>query len=210
MTQINFSGYHEHKALHKALIDEVRGILLDIRNGKHIFVVDLISFLKKWIVDHIEKEDNKIGLEMKKLRETLIDPDGKTNNIIKSPTHELKGNLQKLKSFVSQNLITKEDFDAKKTELLDKFVRKFSPKTVVEVIEEFNSFHSLKEDGLINEDDKKRIAPELSKKLDLSVILSNDESLEDSLAHLSSIFETKIIPKEVYDTFKKKILKQID
>ena len=83
-------------------------------------------------------------------------------------------------------------------------------KNVVEVIEEFNSFHSLKEDGLINEEDEKRIAGGLSNKLDLSVILSNEESLEDSLVHLSSFFEKGIISKEVYDTFKKEVLKQIN
>ncbi|MBI9082776.1 MAG: hemerythrin family protein [Desulfobacterales bacterium] len=209
MVQIKYSERLQHKEMHETLIAEVRKILLDLRGGKPLSVVDLIGFLKHWVIDHIEKEDKKIGLEMEKLRESMIDPNEKMPELKKSPPHELKGNLQKLSSFADRDLITKEEFAGKKAELLDKFVRKFSPGNVFAVIEEFKAFHLLHEGGLIDEDDVKRIVPELSNKIDLSVLLPKEETLEDALAHLNRLFETNIISKEIYSTLKKELLNQI-
>lgn len=209
MIQINFSEYDQHKELHMALIDDVRKILLDIRRGRSLSAADLMLFLKKWITDHIEKEDKKIGIVMEKIRAEFNDPSGKADKLVKTPTHEVGINLEKLRYLVSEALITKDDLETKKKDLLDKFTESFSPNSFVEVIEEFNSVSILAEKGLINNEDKHRIEQEWSNRLDLSKIISDDDSLEDSLQQLKSLLEKKIISNESYDKSKTDILKRI-
>lgn len=61
MKKISYPEYSRHKKLHKELVDEVRDILLTLKNGGYISNTDLLRFLKKWFVEHILMEDKKIG-----------------------------------------------------------------------------------------------------------------------------------------------------
>ncbi len=59
MESHNFPFLLDHKAEHKRLINELKGILLRLKNGNEITSLDLLNFLTKWIVDHILDEDLK-------------------------------------------------------------------------------------------------------------------------------------------------------
>jgi len=61
MDQINFSEYEQHKVLHKNLVKQVVGVLIRLKKGKEVNRDDMIKFLSSWLIEHIEREDAKIG-----------------------------------------------------------------------------------------------------------------------------------------------------
>ena len=58
---IKFEHLEEHKASHKALIQEIVGILTRLKTDENYNALDLIEFLEHWVTDHIIKEDMLIG-----------------------------------------------------------------------------------------------------------------------------------------------------
>ncbi len=61
MKKISFPEYSRHVELHKELVNEVRDILLVLKNGGRINNAELLVFLQKWLLEHIITEDKKIG-----------------------------------------------------------------------------------------------------------------------------------------------------
>ena len=61
MEQIHFSELERHRQLHIDLTAQVTGIIVGLKKGKELTVFELIEFLKNWLIDHIIKEDRKIG-----------------------------------------------------------------------------------------------------------------------------------------------------
>jgi hemerythrin-like metal-binding protein len=61
MEQIHFSELERHRQLHIDLTAQVTGIIVGLKKGKEQTVFELIEFLKNWLIDHIIKEDRKIG-----------------------------------------------------------------------------------------------------------------------------------------------------
>ncbi len=209
MDQINFSRSEEHRKLHADLIEEVRRILLAIRGSQPVTPADLIDFLRRWVVDHIEKEDRKIGAEMKRLREAAghgQDPSGVIEN---SPTQEMRSVLSKLKVLLSRGLIQPEDCVATKSDILHKYTRRFAPKSAVEVTEEFAQFRALAAEGLIEAEEAQRFQEEMSQRIDLPSILAHEESTEDRFERLHGFLQDGVITQEVYDRGKADLLKRI-
>ena len=98
MAQINYPELETHRALHKQLIDKLRGILLDIRAGRPLTVADLISVLYRWIVEHIEQEDKKIGVAIQSLRRRSAPSDAPANKVGQSTALEVKANPTKIQT----------------------------------------------------------------------------------------------------------------
>ncbi len=61
MKQINYPEFDNQKKMHEVLIQDVINILLNLKEGKEITSKELITFLQKWLNDHIINEDKKIG-----------------------------------------------------------------------------------------------------------------------------------------------------
>lgn len=64
MAKINYTEIEQHKKLHKKLVDQVVDILLDLKKGKQLDAYELIDFLTDWLINHIVKEDKRIGKAM--------------------------------------------------------------------------------------------------------------------------------------------------
>ena len=62
MLSQNFPELEYHKKLHHDLIEELVGILQEMKKGRDITGEELIEFLRHWLFDHIVKEDRKIGV----------------------------------------------------------------------------------------------------------------------------------------------------
>ncbi len=62
MRQIKFERLEEHAKLHRDLVGEVVAILQRLKSDEDYSALDLIAFLKHWIVDHMIDEDTKIGI----------------------------------------------------------------------------------------------------------------------------------------------------
>jgi len=67
MLAVGFDEYDHHKELHKKLVDDIVSILTDLKRGKKIDMFSLIDFLTEWLVNHIQKEDKKIGRFIERL-----------------------------------------------------------------------------------------------------------------------------------------------
>lgn len=61
MRQIKFAGYERHQQLHRELISQIVDILQRLKAGREVGAFELLSFLKDWLINHILKEDRKIG-----------------------------------------------------------------------------------------------------------------------------------------------------
>lgn len=62
LRKIRYPGLNSQIALHKAFVDKVGQMIRDVKGGKKIATVSLATFLKDWLVTHIQKEDRQYGL----------------------------------------------------------------------------------------------------------------------------------------------------
>lgn len=62
MRKIEFPEYDHHKKLHDRLTEQVVAILVKLKKGGNVNVRELMSFLKRWLIEHIVREDKKIAL----------------------------------------------------------------------------------------------------------------------------------------------------
>ena len=59
MLKFNYSGYNEHKAEHEKLTEKVLKLQKDFKEGKALITMETMTFLKSWLIDHIEGTDKK-------------------------------------------------------------------------------------------------------------------------------------------------------
>ena len=64
MARMKYSGLDAHRKHHRALAGEIRETLQNLKEGGDLTKIELIEFLKHWLVDHILAEDKKIGREL--------------------------------------------------------------------------------------------------------------------------------------------------
>jgi len=70
MERFNYSELDFQRERHHEFIQKVTSVLQDLKAGKGVDVLHVMQYLIDWNVDHILKNDTKIGLEM---REKLSD-----------------------------------------------------------------------------------------------------------------------------------------
>ncbi len=61
MMRIGYPHLHQHRILHQKLRDQIAEILKRLRDNDRLTVFELMGFLRAWLVDHILREDRKIG-----------------------------------------------------------------------------------------------------------------------------------------------------
>ena len=60
MQEAGYSGYAAHKAKHDALTQRVAEVQKKYQSGaKAILTIEVMNFLKSWLVEHIQGEDKK-------------------------------------------------------------------------------------------------------------------------------------------------------
>jgi hemerythrin len=59
MRKYKYIDYERHRAKHQEFIKQVSQILMRLKGDKEVTVYELISFLKKWVDDHLIIEDLK-------------------------------------------------------------------------------------------------------------------------------------------------------
>jgi hemerythrin-like metal-binding protein len=55
----NYPAEDAHKAIHEKLLGKVTAILESVDNGEEINLIDVLKFLRSWLIDHIRGEDMK-------------------------------------------------------------------------------------------------------------------------------------------------------
>ena len=61
MQQIDFPDYIAHKGEHTAMRQWFVKMIFDVKGGKKLTTDELASDLGKWLIDHILKEDKRVG-----------------------------------------------------------------------------------------------------------------------------------------------------
>jgi hemerythrin len=61
MKKSNYPTYDFHVKLHKILIDDIYNLYDEFEKGNPGISLDVLSFLKSWLLDHIMENDKKIA-----------------------------------------------------------------------------------------------------------------------------------------------------
>lgn len=61
MQKYNFPGYLHHKSEHEQFTKKVSDFQQSLNSGKTIVSMDVMSFLKNWLLNHITGTDKKYG-----------------------------------------------------------------------------------------------------------------------------------------------------
>jgi hemerythrin-like metal-binding protein len=59
MAQFKYAGYLSHKTEHQKFMNQITAFHRDFTSGKATVTVDLMNFLKNWLVHHIRETDQK-------------------------------------------------------------------------------------------------------------------------------------------------------
>jgi len=61
MVQFGYEEYENHRYEHEKLTDEVKRFFDDYQAGKALLSVQIMNFLRNWLMDHIVVKDKKFG-----------------------------------------------------------------------------------------------------------------------------------------------------
>jgi len=61
MQKTSYPGYRQHKAEHDALTRKVAQFRDDLAANRVVVTIDVLQFLRDWLVNHIGQMDKKIG-----------------------------------------------------------------------------------------------------------------------------------------------------
>jgi hemerythrin len=61
MVQFGYQEYENHRYEHEKLTDEVKRFFDDYQAGKALLSVQIMNFLRSWLMDHIVVKDKKFG-----------------------------------------------------------------------------------------------------------------------------------------------------
>jgi len=61
MRDIGFEGFESNKAIHEDLKKQIIDIQTRINNNEAISAEQVLSFLRNWLLNHIQNEDQKFG-----------------------------------------------------------------------------------------------------------------------------------------------------
>ncbi|MGB9852179.1 MAG: bacteriohemerythrin [Candidatus Kapaibacteriota bacterium] len=61
MKKYGYNEYEAHRYEHEKLTDEVKRFHEDFKSGKAILSIQIMNFLRNWLMDHIIVKDKKFG-----------------------------------------------------------------------------------------------------------------------------------------------------
>ena len=68
MEKYGFQEYAGHKAQHDDILEEVKQIYNKLEKGEEVLIVNILEFLKKWLIAHILKTDMVLGNYLAKIK----------------------------------------------------------------------------------------------------------------------------------------------
>lgn len=61
MVKYSYDEYEQHRYEHEKLTDEVKRFYEDFNNGKAVLSIQIMNFLRNWLMDHILIKDKRFG-----------------------------------------------------------------------------------------------------------------------------------------------------
>lgn len=68
MEKYRFPNYQNHKVQHDDILNEVNKIYSKLEKGDEVLIVNILEFLKKWLISHILKTDMELGSFLEKIK----------------------------------------------------------------------------------------------------------------------------------------------
>jgi hemerythrin len=62
LAQHSYPELSQHKAIHETLVKQVLELQAKFKSGQAILTLDVMTFLKDWLVKHIQGDDKKYGV----------------------------------------------------------------------------------------------------------------------------------------------------
>lgn len=67
MVKYAYNDYQQHKNEHAKFIEKLNGLKSDFANGKVTISLEVLSFLKDWLINHIQISDKKYAPHISKM-----------------------------------------------------------------------------------------------------------------------------------------------
>ena len=64
----SYPGFSQHKAKHDRLIKQIMELQKKINGGQEVFSMDVIYFIRHWLMNHLVAEDHAYGLHLKHMK----------------------------------------------------------------------------------------------------------------------------------------------
>jgi hemerythrin-like metal-binding protein len=204
MQSVGFPDLEKHKQLHKDLVNDVRQILIRLKNKETIHAGDLIDFLIGWLQNHIIEEDQKIGRHIQRMKNKDLSS-GK-NISPETDQEKLIRKLGELREFNSQRLISTEDYTNKKSYLIVDFFELQQIETMPVLMNHFKLIDRLADQVLITQEEQMIFHRQLANKVNLKSILDSIKDKTKQLELLDFLLERRFISNEKFEIFKEQLL----
>ena len=206
MQAVGFPFLDQHREMHEKLVEEVKEILLRLKNKEEVNAGQLIDFLFHWLNDHILEEDRKIGVHIQnmKAKGNPVKPSSQA-----SERKILTDRLSELVSLFDSKLICEEDHSSKKEYLVSDYLELQLIETKEAMDAAFEFLKSLLEQRLINLREFKQFQKQLADTVNLKQILDTAKDNAEKMETLNFLSEQQLISREKFGIFKEQLLDNI-
>ena len=206
LQRVDYPQYSYHKGLHKKFSSKITAVLMKLKKGEPVEVIDLTDFLTDWLINHILDEDKKIGdfvIHHQQTTGQTVAPDDFETSLF------IRNKLTKLKKLYDQDLIYQEEYGAKKREVMDNYFSGNDVNNNEDVEERLGILESLRQSELISIGDEAPYKSELLKKLNFSEKLEAIAEIEDKLKYLKSLLQDNLISEKEFENLKSNVLERL-
>ncbi len=203
MATIGYPNLDTQKALHKKLIKEVRGILIQLKNKEPVNANDLINFLMTWLSNHILEEDAKIGQYIQRLQAKGSSIEKDTNLFLKE---ELIKKINELQDIFDRGFLTDEEYTNKKSYMISDFFHLQTIDTKVVLDENLVLLQVLFDDCLLTKAEYQSLQNELIESIDIQLILGRIKDHVEQLEYLKFLMDQGFVSQEAFESHKQQLI----
>ncbi|MGL1894707.1 MAG: bacteriohemerythrin [Spirochaetaceae bacterium] len=205
MERISYPDLELHKRIHSELITKLKEVLVKLKSKQSYTPIEFYYFLMKWLTEHIEGEDDKIGKFYKK--SVKISQSTKTKLLVDSGyvLSVFEPNLNKLKLLRKNNLVTIEDENKKKLDFILRFYNQYADKSLGIIVQKLKSVAILFERELITKEELNCSMQNIVNKTDINELLNTDDDVKHNLADLEYLNENNLITADLYSDVKLRV-----
>lgn len=205
MERIGYPELEEHKAIHRDLVTELKKILIKLKSKESYKPIEFYYFLMKWLTEHIEDEDNKIGKYYK--------DNNKEVKLLKSAleSHEyvlsvFEPNITRLNLMIKNKLITNEDALNKKKDFIVRFYNMISVPDISSLIMTLSSVSLLYEKGYVSDKEQKDTKQYIFNNIQIEDIIKKEEDIAKKMEMLKFLYDEELISGEYYSIAKTELI----
>lgn len=205
METVKFPKLESHRMEHRQFIKQIQEILIRLKTDKHVSPSELIAMTSNWIFEHTLHDDVLIKAHLDELK--------KEQDALKRQEYEAFrastiNKLDQVTSLVQKETIPRENYEAKKKELLDGLTHFEEKAPMDEVMERIATIESLLDRQLIDEDEEKEYRIKIFENIDIDQELATRNKPKKKLSYLKSLYFKDLIIENKYKHYCDRIERQ--